>query len=212
MEKKILDALIEKYSGVKESILRRVATKLAKTVDNEDDIATAVDGAFADVLEAYGDQRATDAQKTAVANYERKHNLKDGKAIDGGEPENDEPDQQDADEAPAWAKTLIEDNKSLKERLDKLDADRQTKSRRDRLDEVIAKLPDHLKRGYQRMSLEGDEEAFAAALDEVKTEVDDILAKQGSRGAVFSRPQQSTADISKASQQESDEFKKLMGL
>ena len=101
MEKKILDALTERYSGVKESILRRVAAKLAKNVENEDDITTAVEGAFADVLEAYGDQRATDATKTAVLNYEKKHNLKDGKAVDGGKPDDKEPEPIPADDTPA---------------------------------------------------------------------------------------------------------------
>ena len=34
---------------------------------------------FSDVLNSYGDFRAGDASKTAVTNYEKRHNLKDGK-------------------------------------------------------------------------------------------------------------------------------------
>ena len=36
---------------------------------------------FQDVLNSYGDFRAGDASVTAVKNYEKKHNLKDGKTI-----------------------------------------------------------------------------------------------------------------------------------
>ena len=188
METKIFDALSEKYSGVKESILRRVAAKLAKTVTSEDDITTAVDGAFTDVLEAYGDQRATDAQKTAVANYERKHNLKDGKAINGGEPDN-EPDNTTADDTPAWAKALIEANKSLKERLDAMDGEKRSQSRRSIIDGILEPLTEVQRKPYRHMRLEDlSEDDFAALQQTIKGEVDEMVNEHNARGTVFSRP------------------------
>lgn len=191
MEKKILDALIEKYSGVKEPILRRVATKLAKTVENEDDIATAVDGAFADVLEAYGDQRATDAQKTAVANYERKHNLKDGKAVDGGKPDDQEPEPIPADDTPEWAKALIEANKSLKERLDAMDGEKRSQSRRSVIDGILEPLTEVQRKPYKHMRLEDmSEDDFAALQETIKGEVDELVNEQNARSTVFNRPAQ----------------------
>ena len=191
MEKKILDALIEKYSGVKEPILRRVATKLAKTVENEDDIATAVDGAFADVLEAYGDQRATDAQKTAVANYERKHNLKDGKAVDGGKPDDQEPEPNPADDTPAWAKALIEANKSLKERLDAMDGEKRSQSRRSIIDGILEPLTEVQRKPYKHMRLEDlSEDDFSALQETIKGEVDELVNEQNARSTVFGRPAQ----------------------
>ena len=190
MEKKILDALTDKYSGVKESILRRVATKLAKTVTEEDDIATAVDGAFADVLEAYGDQRATDAQKTAVANYERKHNLKDGKAVDGGKPD-EEPEQKPADDTPEWAKALIEANKSLKERLDAMDGEKRSQSRRSIIDGILEPLTEVQRKPYKHMRLEDlSEDDFSALQETIKGEVDELVNEQNARSTVFSRPAQ----------------------
>lgn len=191
MEKKILDALIEKYSGVKEPILRRVATKLAKTVENEDDIATAVDGAFTDVLEAYGDQRATDAQKTAVANYERKHNLKDGKAVDGGKPDDQEPEPIPADDTPEWAKALIEANKSLKERLDAMDGEKRSQSRRSVIDGILEPLTEVQRKPYKHMRLEDmSEDDFAALQETIKGEVDELVNEQNARSTVFGRPAQ----------------------
>jgi hypothetical protein len=191
MEKKILDALTEKYSGVKESILRRVATKLAKTVENEDDITTAVEGAFADVLEAYGDQRATDAQKTAVANYERKHGLKDGKAVDGGKPDEDEPEQIPADDTPEWAKALIEANKSLKERLDAMDGEKRSQSRRSIIDGILEPLTETQRKPYKHMRLEDlSEDDFSALQETIKGEVEELVNEQNARGTVFGRPAQ----------------------
>lgn len=191
MEKKILDALTEKYSGVKESILRRVATKLAKTVTEEDDITTAVEGAFADVLEAYGDQRATDAQKTAVANYERKHGLKDGKAVDGGKPDNDEPEPIPADDTPEWAKALIEANKSLKERLDAMDGEKRSQSRRSIIDGILEPLTDIQRKPYKHMRLEDmSEDDFTALQETIKGEVEEMVNEQNARSTVFGRPAQ----------------------
>lgn len=46
---------------------------------------------FKDVLTSYDDFRAGDARITAVANYEKKHNLKDGKPIENPKPEPPEP-------------------------------------------------------------------------------------------------------------------------
>ena len=216
MEKKILEALTEKYTGVKEPILRRVAAKLAKTVENEDDIATAVEGAFADVLEAYGDQRATDAQKTAVANYERKHGLKDGKAISGGEPTQEPTSgEQGGDDTPAWAKKLMDANEALQKRLDQLDGERTQNSRKSIIDKLIEPLPASIRKAYQRQQLATmSEEEFTALQGEIKTEVDEINSDLSSKGAVFGKPGatggRTDGNKNKATEAEAKEFLKLM--
>lgn len=218
MEKKILEALIEKYSGVKESILRRVATKLAKTVTSEDDITTAVEGAFADVLEAYGDQRATDAQKTAVLNYEKKHNLKDGKAVGGGEPNDDEPadGEKGGDDAPAWAKKLMDANEALQKRLDQMDGERTQNSRKTIIDKLIEPLPASIRKAYQRQQLASmSEEDFTALQEEIKAEVDEINSDLSAKGAVFGKPAatggRTDGNKGKASEAEADAVVKMMG-
>lgn len=67
MRKEILDALKAKFPGVSESILGRIADKLAKTASTQEQVTTAVEGVtFQQVLESYGDSRATEAQQTAV--------------------------------------------------------------------------------------------------------------------------------------------------
>lgn len=108
MKIKLLDALKTKFAGVDAKILDRIAEKLAKTVNSEDDVKTAVEGVtFQQILDSYGDFRANGAQKSAIENYEKKYNLKDGKVVKtetggGGT----------GDEEPAWFKKYREESEA----------------------------------------------------------------------------------------------------
>ena len=201
MKEKILAALKAKFQGVNANILDRIAAMLAKTVTTEDQVSTAVEGVtqgFIDVMEGYGDQRATDAQKTAVANYERKHGLRDGEKINdgGGDQQAGSQTQQTAtpptggdETVPAWAQTLIDSNKQLTERLNKMDGERTTATRKQQLSEVVAKLPENLRKPYERISLDTlTDEEFTSLIGEVTTEVEGLLADINTKGAVFGRP------------------------
>lgn len=87
MKEKILAVLKTKYSGVQSLVLDRIAEHLATTVTEEANIETAISGVgglipvFSQILQSEGDRRATDAQKTAITNYEKQHNLKEGKPL-----------------------------------------------------------------------------------------------------------------------------------
>ena len=86
MRKKILEALNTKFPGVSDNKLNRIVDNLLKKIKSEDEIASAVEEITVEsLLESYGDARADGAQRTAVANYEKKHNLKDGKPVGKGE-------------------------------------------------------------------------------------------------------------------------------
>ena len=83
----ILAGLQTKFTGVDTAILTRIATKKAEGITDETKVNSIVEGiSFSDVLNSYGDFRAGDASKTAVSNYEKKHNLKDGKSIENPNP------------------------------------------------------------------------------------------------------------------------------
>lgn len=188
MKQKILEVLKTRYAGVAESILDRVADKLAKTVTDDAGIATAVDGAFNDILESYGDKRATDASKTAVANYERKHGLKDGQKVSGGEPPI-EPNQPKQDDMPAWAQALVDSNKKLADRLAAIDGERTATTRRGKLNEALKDLPDVLRKGYNRIDVTNmSDEEFSKMLEELPNEVAEAQKEMGAKQAVFGRP------------------------
>ena len=199
MKQKILDALKAKFQGVNANVLDRIATKLAATVTTDEQVTTAVAGVtneMIEVIEAYGDSRATEASQTAVRNYETQHNLKDGKPVTmvqtqpAGGVSTQETTQPagGADQTPPWAQALIDSNKQLTERLNKMEGERTTSTRKQKLDEIIGKLPENLRKGYARTPLDGTEEEWNTRIAEVQTEVDGLAADITAKGAVFGRP------------------------
>lgn len=195
MKEKILTALKAKFPGVSADILDRIAAMKAKTVTNEEQVATAVEGVteeLINVIEGYGDSRATGAQKTAVLNYERKYGLKDGAKIakEDVKPATTTTPEGGGEQTPAWAQALIDSNKQLTERLNKMEGERTTESRKAELNGIINRLPENLRKGYQRISVDSlSDEDFASLKGEVTAEVEDLVKTTGAKGAVFGRPQ-----------------------
>lgn len=209
MKKEILEALKAKFTGVADAILERVAANLAKTVTTEEQVKEAVEGVtFQQVLQSYGDSRATDAQKTAVLNYEKTHGLKDGKPVAKQEAEPDKdtnPDETDPD-MPAWAKKLIDSNKTLTDRIDKIDGERVNTARRQQLAAITDKLPESLRKSYGRVSVENlTDEEFNALTGEISAEVDGIVKEMGAKGAVFGRPAKSGGNSGSGSEKEASD-------
>lgn len=190
MKKTILDALKAKFEGVSEAVLERIAEKLAKTVKTEEQVATAVEGVtLQQVIDSYGDSRATEATKTAVKNYETKHGLKDGVKVTGGEPEIKIEPKGGDENVPEWAKALIESNKALNDRLTKFEGDRTSESRKQKLSTIIGKLPEKLRKAYERIPLDNlSEDEFNTLQGEIEGEVNAIVSESRTKGAVFGRP------------------------
>lgn len=201
MRRELLEALKAKFSGVSEAILGRIADKLAKTVTTTEQVQAAVDAyTWQQLIEGYGDSRATEAQQTAVHTYEAKYGLKDGVKIDGGAGANNggspageagatEEKPTGVATVPAWAQALIDSNKALTERLNKMDGERTTATRKQQLSEVIGKLPANLQKGYSRTSVDKlSDEEFTTLMGEISAEVDAIVKDNQQKGAVFGRP------------------------
>lgn len=199
MKQQILTALKAKFLGVSDAILDRVATKLAQTVINAEQVQTAVDGVtFQQVLESYGDSRATQATQTAVHNYETKYGLKDGVKVTSPEQQPPvvppvtppvTPPAGGAETVPAWAQALIESNNSLKNELAQMKTDRTTETRKQQISTLIEKLPENLRKAYSRTPVDGlTDEQFTALVGEITTEVGDIQSSIQQKGAVFGKP------------------------
>lgn len=201
MKEKILSALKAKFQGGNANVLNKLADRLSKGVTTDDQVATAVAGVtqeLIEVIESYGDSRATEAAQTATQNYETKHGLKDGKPINGGAADTQQggttvtTTTQPAggtETIPAWAQQLIESNKSLSERLNKMDGERTTATRKQQLSAVYQKLPANLRKPYERISIDTlSDEEFTTLVGEVTTEVDGLVQSLGAKGAVFGRP------------------------
>lgn len=199
MKQQILTALKAKFVGVSDAILDRVATKLAQTVTTAEQVQTAVDGVtFQQVLESYGDSRATQATQTAVHNYETKYGLKDGVKVTPPEQQPPvvppvtppvTPPAGGAEAVPAWAQALIDSNNSLKNELAQMKTDRTTETRKQQISTLIEKLPENLRKAYSRTPVDGlTDEQFTTLVGEITTEVGDIQSSIQQKGAVFGKP------------------------
>ena len=199
MKQQILTALKAKFVGVSDAILDRVATKLAQTVTTAEQVQTAVDGVtFQQVLESYGDSRATQATQTAVHNYETKFGLKDGVKVTPPETQPPvvppvtppvTPPAGGAETVPAWAQALIDSNNSLKNELAQMKTARTTETRKQQISTLIEKLPENLRKAYSRTPVDGlTDEQFTALVGEITTEVGDIQSSIQQKGAVFGKP------------------------
>lgn len=199
MKKEILEALTTKFPGVSVSILDRIATKLAETVTTAEQVKTAVEGVtIQQVIESYGDSRATEAsntaRKNAVKDYESRYGLKDGvkttTTTTGGEQPTGgsatNPTTGGTDETPAWARTLIE-------RINRMETAKTTETRTQQLNAVIGKLPEPMRKAYERLPLDKySAEEFNTLIADITTEVEGIADDTAAQGAVFGKPSAST--------------------
>lgn len=148
----ILAALQQKFSGVDTAILSRIANKKGEGVTDESKVNSIVEGiSFQDVLNSYGDFRADGAASTAVKNYERKYNLKDGKAVDEPKPTpTPAPTNEPQDIAKLIAEAVSAAVSPLSDKLTQFEA---AKARETRGEQILAKakeygIPDTIAKRY----------------------------------------------------------------
>ena len=171
----ILAGLQLKFTGVDTAILTRIAIKKAEGITDETKVNSIVEGiSFSDVLNSYGDFRAGDASKTAVTNYEKKHNLKDGKPVENPNPKPDEK----KDDVPAWAQALIDSNKSLSDKLTQFETE---KAQATRSQQILAKAKEYgIPENYAKRCAIKDDEDLDAYFKDLKQE----FANDGFKGVV----------------------------
>ena len=182
----ILAGLQQKFTGVDTAILTRIATKKAEGVTDASQVQTIVDGVgFSDVLNSYGDFRAGDASKTAVTNYEKKHNLKDGKPI-----ENPNPDQPDM--ATIIANAVSAAVKPLSDKLAQFETE---KSQATRQEQIMAKAKEYgIPENYaKRCAIKEDED-----LDVYFKDLKQDFANDGFNGVI--PPESAESKIEKESE------------
>lgn len=132
IQEQILAGLQTKFTGVDTALLTRIATKRAEGITDASQVNSIVEGInFTDVLNSYGDYRANGAVASAVQNYEKKHNLKDGKPIEEPNPNpqpNPNPKPSD-DMATIIANAVSAAVKPLSEKLTQFEAGKAAQER-----------------------------------------------------------------------------------
>lgn len=145
----ILAGLQTKFTGVDTATLQRIATKKSEGVTDESEVNSIIEGiSFQDVLVNYGDFRADGAQRTArknaIVDYEKKHNIKDGKPIEEPKPQptptpnpapTSKPNEQQ-DLAAQIAAALGTALKPLTDRMDAMNAKTKADARNAQIEEV----------------------------------------------------------------------------
>lgn len=173
----ILAGLQQKFAGVDTAILTRIATKKAEGVTDETKVNSIVEGlSFSDVLNSYGDFRAGDASKTAVTNYEKRHNLKDGKPIETTTTTKTE-------EKPDDMATIIANavSAAVKPLSDKLAQFETEKSQATRQEQIMAKAKEYgIPENYAKRCAIKDDEDLDAYFKDLKQE----FANDGFKGVV----------------------------
>lgn len=174
----ILAGLKTKFTGVDDATLQRIASKKAEGVTDESKVNSIVEGiSFQDVLNSYGDYRADGAQKTAISNYEKKHNIKDGKPIEEPKPQPtptptpqpNEPKDMTAQIAEAVGVAL----KPLSDRLDAMDAKTKADARNQQIDAVAKSF------GIPEFAYKGKQIAEDADLNNYFTELKQEMQNSG---------------------------------
>lgn len=210
MKQGIITALNAKFGGVSANIIGRVADKLISSgkVKKAEDVETAVAGlTFQNILDYYGDDRADQAQKSAVKNYEDKHKIKDGKPVEAPAGSQQQPgandttagqqaagaaqQQQERDQTPSWAQALLEQNKALNARLDAMQQEKTASSRQSKLAEILKNAPATVRSRYEkdfaRMTFKDDDE-FDGWLAELTPDIEQISVDLAAKGGVVGRP------------------------
>lgn len=204
MKKIILDLLIAAFPGVSSTILSRIADKSAKTVTTEDEAKAAAEAvSFQSIIDAESDRRATAATESAVANYEKKHSLKEGKPVSGdagkeGNPANPPaggeggtPPAQGGDLATQIAAALQTAVAPLMAKIETLEKDKAADSFNTQLNAAISGASDKFKEQILDDSkyLKFDTpEAQAEWLEKIKARATEDANDNAAQGAVFGRP------------------------
>ena len=173
----ILAGLRTKFQGADDATLQRMASKKAEGVTDESKVNSIVEGiSFQDVLTSYGDYRADGAQKTAVSNYEKKHNIKDGKPIEEPKPQDppiDPKPNEPQDLAAQIAAALGTALKPLTDRMDAMDAKTKADIRNKQIDDVAKSF------GIPEFAYKGKQIADDADLNQYFTDLKQEMQNSG---------------------------------
>lgn len=177
MKDKILASLRNKYRnlGLSESVLAGMAEMLAVNTTEESQIETAVAGVeiMAKSFQSEADRIRTEATQKAKAEQQKPQ---------GGEQQKQEPTN---DDVPAWAKSLIDSNKALNEKLSAFEKGKTASTRKEVLEQKLKDAPAAIKaktlKDFDRMQFETDDD-FNAYLTETETDLGVVVQEFANKG------------------------------
>nr|DAI39185.1 MAG TPA: hypothetical protein [Caudoviricetes sp.] len=186
---KILQALKTKYAhlGLKESVLKVIATRLAPTVKDDTEIENAVKSVEEEVklLQSVADEGRTSLSKAEEARKKLEKELEEARAKSNPNPQNPPtpPTEPKPDEMPAWARGLLEAVNKQNETIAAFQAEKQQQTAKERfLNQLKAQgvsepfYKHHLGRTFK------DDTEMDAFVSELKADEQAFLQTQANTG------------------------------
>ena len=184
MKEKILALLVQKFQGVRKDGLAQMAKILAYQATTEEEAQALVTKLTSEqVTEFVRDYRSEIDREVSSGVKTHEDKLK-GEFDFVKKPKTEEPNPED-DKVPAWAKALIEQNKTLANELTAIKSGKTTDVRRSKLEEVLKDTNPQFKamtlKQFGRMSFETDE-SFEEFISETQTDAATFTQEQANAG------------------------------
>lgn len=189
MVDKLLQSLKTKYAhlGLKEAVLKVIATRLATTVKDDTEIENAVKSVEEEVklLQSVADEGRTSLTKAEEARKKLEKELEEMRAKSNQNPQNPPTPstEPNPDEVPKWAKSLMEVVNKQNETIAALQAEKQQQSAKERFLNQLktqgvseAFYKHHLGRTFK------DDEEMNAFVSELKADEQAFLQTQANAG------------------------------
>lgn len=181
MKDKILALLTAKFAGVRKDGLARLAQALSLQAADETEAGALVEKLTAEKVNEFVtdyrkdvDKEVSDSNKTYEGTLKKKFKFVEKEADD--DPGKKSKGGDDDEEVPKWAKSLIQSNTELQQKLSAFEGQKTTETRLQQLQDKFKDkgLPETFTaqklKDFKRMNFETDE-AFAEYLGEVDTDV-----------------------------------------
>lgn len=189
MKEKILALLLAKFAGVRKDALAQLAGSIALQAATDDEAAGIVEKLTPERVNEFTtdyrktvDKEVSDANKAYEGNLKKKFDFVEKKEPEPGKEQNPPVDK---DDTPAWAKALIDQNKSLADRLNSFETGKLTETRLQQLEGKLKDLPDTFKtqklKDFKRMNFDSDD-TFAEYLTEVETDITALNQEFANKG------------------------------
>lgn len=180
----IIALLVAKFQGVRKDGLAQVARTIALQATTEDEAKAIIDKLDVEKVKAVVtdyrkdvDKEVSEANKTYEGTLKKKFDFVEKKS----NPDDDDSTKKTLnDDAPAWAKALIDQNKALADKLNAIEGQKVTDTRLQMLEGKFAGVPDSYK--SQRLA---DAKLFINNLDEAG--FNEYLTKTESDIAAFNQ-------------------------
>jgi hypothetical protein len=200
MKEKLLALLTAKFAGVRKDGLAQLAGALSLQAGNDEEATAIIEKLTEDKVNEFitdwrrdVDKEVSDGNKTFENNLKKKYDLVEkGKNPNPGK-QDDPPKPGTDDKTPEWAKSLIETNQKLTERLNNIEGQKTTETRLQQLQSKFkdknlpSSLTAKMEKDFKRMNFESDEE-FGEYLEEVESDITTFNQELADKGLSDSKP------------------------